>query len=63
MKEKLTSEEAEAELPDVEVPVPAELLELRSVAAMFGSVVMAVTPALLEAAKLTPVGRLPFSPF
>lgn len=37
-------------------------LELRSVAARPGSVVMAVTPELLEVAKFTPTGSVPFSP-
>ena len=37
-------------------------VELRSVAARPGKVVMAVTPDVLDVAKFTPTGRVPFSP-
>ena len=43
-------------------PEPAVESELRSVAARPGKVVMAVTPEVLEVAKLTPTGSVPFCP-
>lgn len=57
--------EADAEAPELYVLALDDTELDKSVAATFGRVVIAVTPSLDPpvTAKLTPVGRMPFSPF